>query len=388
MDSFKPEQDLIVIGGGPKGLAMHCAAQRSGLNSLLLEVGRLGQSWEKSRVSPTLPIRPPNLEIIGDEAQGFKAYLSSSEAQKLLASHPIPESGPCALHFHAYLQWLKDKTPNIQEATPCQRLTKKEDYYQINGVWKTRNVVVATGQIGYGKDEFSYDATQKADTKFVAHTPAHVRDEAGYREFLGAAEEIAIVGANAGALGALFTLNEINFTGKVHLIGQYNAKAELLQELQRQGWALEKLQNSSFSIQYHNHGSVVNAEVEAKHVLLDLINHTRLTVERCLVATGYRFDVSKIPFLQELINTGALLLSDNKRYPKLQSDFSAQSEDELSGLFFMGTAAVAVNPQERWLESTRETVNTILKAIGERASDHQRSTFTSSGSSPVSVMYF
>jgi putative flavoprotein involved in K+ transport len=68
--------DVVVVGAGPAGLAMSCELSRAGVDHVVLERGRIGQTWRERwdsfcLVTPNWTLQLPDFPYDGDDPDGF-----------------------------------------------------------------------------------------------------------------------------------------------------------------------------------------------------------------------------------------------------------------------------------------------------------------------------
>jgi FAD-dependent urate hydroxylase len=109
-----------------------------------------------------------------------------------------------------------------------------------------------------------------------------------------------------------------------------------------------------------NH-SVSGAEVRGGRVQLTVVEHygrkTDVVTDHVISATGYRFDLQRLPFLDDPLKSE---LHTIERQPILSSGF----ESSVRGLYFTGLAsASSLGPAMRFLEGTGYTSRTVSRDI-------------------------
>src|SRR5919109_4733206 len=71
-----PGSDVVIVGAGPAGLAMSGELSRAGVDHVVLEKGRVGQTWRGRwdsfcLVTPNWTLQLPELPYDGDDPDGF-----------------------------------------------------------------------------------------------------------------------------------------------------------------------------------------------------------------------------------------------------------------------------------------------------------------------------
>ncbi|MEL6659691.1 MAG: YpdA family putative bacillithiol disulfide reductase [Bacteroidota bacterium] len=124
--------DLIIIGGGPSGLNVGLAAEKAGLNFLILEKGVLVNSIYHFPTNMTFFSTSKNLEI-GDTP---------------FISHTDKPTRKEALEYYRRLQQAYNLKVKMYEPVQRMEAVVGEDGYEIQtakGTYRARSVVVATG---------------------------------------------------------------------------------------------------------------------------------------------------------------------------------------------------------------------------------------------------
>ena len=107
--------------------------------------------------------------------------------------------------------------------------------------------------------------------------------------------------------------------------------------------------------------SVVAARTAGERLALDLDDGTRREVDHALLATGYRVDVARYPFLpRPLLERIALVAG----MPRLSSTF----ESSVPGLYFLGApSAWSFGPLMRFVAGTEFAAPVLARGIVGRA---------------------
>jgi len=126
----KKELDLIIVGGGPIGIACALEAKKFGLRYLVLEKGTLVNSIYHYPVNMTFFSTSERLEIGG---------------VPFVSNNPKPTRSE-ALEY--YRRVTKDQEVNIHLFEEVEKVEKQPGGYQVSTTktsYLTRNVIVATG---------------------------------------------------------------------------------------------------------------------------------------------------------------------------------------------------------------------------------------------------
>lgn len=123
----------VVIGAGQAGLAMSHGLTRHGIPHVVLERGRVAQSWRTERwdslrlLTPNWQSRLPGHAYVGDDPHGF---MSMPQVIDFLDAYARAGNVPVA------------------ERTTVTSVTAQGDGYRVDtdrGAWRCRNVVLASG---------------------------------------------------------------------------------------------------------------------------------------------------------------------------------------------------------------------------------------------------
>lgn len=194
------DKEVIIIGGGPAGLLTSYYLKRFGLESLILERNRLGQSWRNMRESMTM-LSPADV----------RHDLTSLTFDNPISS-VIKLKGPFATReeFIDYLDFFTLKNSiDIAENTSVTTISAEKKGYKVStkegDVYNSSIVVVATGVAG---NPFI------PDIKGIKNNPraTHSSESRNLEEYRG--KKVLIVGAgNSGAELAI----ELSGVGTVSL---------------------------------------------------------------------------------------------------------------------------------------------------------------------------
>ena len=180
------DKDVIIVGAGPAGLLTSCYLKRFGLEPLILEGKRLGQSWRDMRDSMTM-LSPADV----------RHDLTSLTFDRPISS-AVKLKGPFATkeEFITYLEFFAlDNALDISENSSVAAISAEENGFEVctkeGSSYKSAVVVIATGVAG---NPFMPDIQGMKNNPVVTHS-SRSRNLEEYR-----GKKVLIVGAgNSGA---------------------------------------------------------------------------------------------------------------------------------------------------------------------------------------------
>jgi putative flavoprotein involved in K+ transport len=128
-----PRTDTIVIGGGQAGLSVSRCLREAGRDHVVLERGRLAESWRSQRwvslrlLTPNWLVNLPGWSYRGDDPDGFMT----------------------AAHLVSVLErYADDSRAPVHEQTTVEAVHRDADGFTVRtdqGTWRSNQLVVATG---------------------------------------------------------------------------------------------------------------------------------------------------------------------------------------------------------------------------------------------------
>ena len=313
--------DLLIIGGGPIGLACGLAAQKAGLNYLILEKGALVNSLYRYPVNMTFFSTSDRLEI------GHVPFVSNNvkptRNEALEYYRRVAESNQLKLH-------LFEKVTAIEREHPNYRIrTEKGEYL-------SKNVVLAMG---------FYDLPTRLnipgeDLPKVTHY--YSEPHAYYRQ------KVLIVGANNSAVDAALETwrkgAEVTMVVRGPDIGsrvKYWARPDIMNRI------------SEGSIKAYYESELL--EIRDKSVDLRT-SEGKMTIDNdfVIIATGYQ------PNFEFLERIGVQLSDDEKRYPTYNPE---TQESNLPGLYLAGVICGGMDTHVWFIENSRVHAERIVADI-------------------------
>ena len=137
------DKDVIIIGGGPAGLLTSFYLKKFGLEPLILEGKRLGQSWRNMRASMVM-LSPADIR---HDLTSLTFDRPISSAVKLKGAFATKEE------FISYLEsFTIDNSLDISENSSVSAIRARENIFEISTKegtsYKSSVVVIATGVAG------------------------------------------------------------------------------------------------------------------------------------------------------------------------------------------------------------------------------------------------
>lgn len=317
--------NVIIIGGGPIGLACGLEASKAGLNYLIVEKGTLVNSIYNYPVNMTFFSTSERLEIGG---------------VPFVSNNPKPKRAE-ALEY--YRRVAQDNRVNIQLFTEVLRISKNAatqpgrfEMATTKGVYTADHVVIATGFY---------------DQPYLLNVPGetlprvkHYYDDPHYYAF----QKVLIVGAQNSAVDAALETwrkgAEVTMVVRGPEIGsrvKYWVKPDIENRI-KEG-SIKAYFNSTL------------AEVLPDSVLVNTPEgRVQIQNDWVLALTGYK------PDLNFLENTGIVLSGDEVRKPFLNEE---TFETNVEGLYLAGVICGGMNTHRLFIENSRDHAQKIIRAI-------------------------
>lgn len=313
--------DLLIIGGGPIGLACGLAAQKAGLQYLIVEKGSLVNSIYRYPVNMTFFSTSERLEIGNVPFVSNNAKPTRNEALEYYRR--VAESKQLNLN-------LFEKVTNVKQEKAGYRVTTEK------GAYNTRNVVLATG---------FYDLPTRLnipgeDLPKVTHY--YSEPHAYYRQ------KVVIVGANNSAVdAALETWRKGALVTMVVRSQQIGERVKY--------WARPDIVNriSEGSIQAFFESELLavrprEVDIQTPEGIITIDN------DFVIASTGYQ---PNFEFLEQI---GINLSNDPKRYPAYNPE---TQESNLPGLYLAGVICGGMDTHVWFIENSRVHADRIVADI-------------------------
>ena len=312
--------DIIIIGGGPIGLACGLEAKKAGRSYLIIEKGTLVNSLYNYPVNMTFFSTSERLEIGGIPFVSNNAKPTRNEGLEYYRRVAI--SG--GLHVKLFEEVIE---------------VKKEDHFIITTSkqkYKADNIIVCTGfyDIPYLLNVRGEDLSK------VTH---YYNDPHFY-----AFQKVLVVGANNSAVDAALETwrkgAEVTMVVRKDEIGErvkYWVRPDILNRIKE---GSVKAFFNSYVVEIREH----QVTIQTPDGLVTIPN------DRVIAATGYQPDLS---FLQRL---GIRLSDDAVRKPSYNT---ASHETNIAGIYLAGVICGGMDTHSLFIENSREHATKIIHHI-------------------------
>lgn len=313
--------DLIIIGGGPIGIACGLEAKKKGLNYLIIEKGAIVNS---------LFHYPSNMQ-----------FFSSSEKLEIdeipfISKEAKPKRDE-ALEY--YRRIVTSNTLNIHLFEKVENVTKTDATFTIKTdkfKYTSLNIVVATG---------FYDLPNKLNVP--GEELPKVSHYYGNPHFY-ASQKVVVVGASNSAVDAALECwrkgSEVSLIIRGPEVGhrvKYWVRPDIINRI-KEG-SIEAYYNTSVK------------EIREKEVVLQTQEgEVTIANDFVLALTGYRPNFN---FLEAM---GIRLSTDEKRLPKYNPD---TMESNVSGLYLAGVICGGMETHKWFIENSRIHAKIIVESI-------------------------
>jgi len=390
--------DVAIVGAGPYGLS--AAAHLRAANGLDIRVfGEPMSFWEKHMPKGML-LRSP---LAGSHLSDPSRSLTLQAYQKMSGNQI---TAPLPLHrFTDYGRWFQSQAVPDLDCRKVDRVEKNGSGFQLTledgETWKARRVIIAAGIVPFAwtPPEFRH-----LPCSLATHACTHC----DLSRFAG--KKVAVIGAGQSALESAALLNEagaevevlvrapfvrwlwrqkwfhtfrpvarllyappdVGQAGLSHIVARPSLFRQLPRSVQDR-WGRRAIRPAGAAwlnprcapIRINTGTSVISAASRGERVTLRLSDGTERHVDHVLLATGYRVDISRYPFL-----AGRILESIRRidGYPQLDSGF----QTSIPGLHFLGApAAWSFGPLMRFVAGAEFASLTVTRGIlKKRKSNH------------------
>jgi len=317
MESF----DLIIVGGGPIGIACGLEAQKNGLNYLIVEKGPIVNSLFNYPVNMQFFSSSERLEI--DDIPFISNEAKPKRNEALEYYRRIVTSNKLKLHLFEKVEAIKKRTEDFEVVTS-------------NNAYIARNVIIATG---------FYDLPNLLEVpgEELPKVSHYYKDPHFY-----ASQKLAVVGASNSAIDA--ALECWRKGAEVTLIIRGPEVGKRVKY-----WVRPDIMNRIEEGSIKAHFNTVVNEIREKEIVLDTPDGT-LVLENdfVLALTGYT------PNFEFLEHIGIELSEDEKRLPNYNPD---TMETNINGIYLAGVICGGMETHKWFIENSRIHAKIIIKDI-------------------------
>lgn len=313
--------DIIIVGGGPIGLACGLAAQKAGLHYLIVEKGALVNSLYHYPANMTFFSTSERLEIGGIPFVSNNAKPTRSEALEYYRR--VAESQHLNLHLYETVQKLSGATPLFTVETD-------------KATYTAQFIILATGFF----DVPVLLNIPGEDLPKVTHY--YGEPHAYYRQ------KVVVVGANNSAVDAALETwrkgAEVTMVIREAEIGKrvkYWARPDIVNRIE-EGAIRAHFQSELVAIRPDE------VDVRTPEGVITLSN------DFVIAATGYQ---PNFGFLERI---GVQLSPDEKRYPSYNPD---TQESNVPGLYLAGVVCGGMDTHVWFIENSRVHAERIVENI-------------------------
>lgn len=316
--------DIIIIGGGPIGLACALEAKKAGLSYLILEKGALVNSLFNYPVNMTFFSTSERLEIGNIPFVSNNAKPTRSEA------------------LEYYRRVAVSNKVNIHLFEKVESVKKENDHFWVNtskGEYSAGNIIIATGFY---------------DIPYLLNIPGeelpkvtHYYKDPHFYAF----QKVLVIGAMNSAVDA--ALETWRKGAEVTMVIRQPEIGERVKY-----WVKPDIENriKEGSIKAYFNSTVMairetEVDIQTPQGLITIAN------DWVIAMTGYQPDLA---FLQKL---GVKLSDDEVRKPVIND---STHETNIHGIFLAGVICGGMNTHRLFIENSREHAENIIKTIRER----------------------
>ncbi len=317
--------DVLIIGGGPIGLACGIAAKKAGLSYLIVEKGCLVNSLFNYPVNMTFFSTAERLEIGG---------------VPFMSTNPKPRRSE-ALEYYRKVTDIYALNIHLFEAV--ENVNRQDDgsFIVATGLqtYLANNIVVATGFY---------------DLPFLMNVPgeqlpkvSHYYNDPHYYSF----QNVVVVGASNSAVDA--ALETWRKGAKVTMVIKGEGIGERVKYWVRPD-IVNRIAEGSIKAYYH---STLQAIREKEADILTPEGVVTITNDFVLALTGYQ---PKLAFLRKI---GIDLSNDDVLSPSYNDN---TMETNIPGIYLAGVVCGGMNTHRLFIENSREHAEKLIKHIVEK----------------------
>ena len=321
MQTHNDTYDIVIIGGGPIGIACGLEAEKQGLSYVILEKGCLVNS---------LYYYPTNM-----------TFFSSSEKLELdgipfISTNPKPRKAE-ALEYYRRIATSNEMNIRLfEKVTEVKSDSAVKEVITIKGSYKAKNVVVATGFY----DIPNYIGVKGEELPKVAH----YYDDPHYY----ATQKTIVVGASNSAVDAALEIyrkgGDVTMIVRAEDIGprvKYWVRPDIVNRIEEG------------SIKAHFNSSIT--EIKENEVIVQTQDgEVHIENDFVLLLTGYR------PNFEFLNKIGISLKDESKRIPMYDEN---TMETNIPGIYLAGVICGGMETHKWFIENSRIHAKLIVANI-------------------------
>ncbi|MAG88987.1 MAG: hypothetical protein CMB97_16800 [Flavobacteriaceae bacterium] len=313
--------DIVIIGGGPIGIACGLEAEKHGLSYVILEKGCLVNS---------LYHYPTNM-----------TFFSTSEKLELdgipfISNNPKPRKAEALEYYRRIATSNQVNIHLFEKVTEVKSNSTIKEVITTKGFYKAKNVVIATGFY----DIPNYIGVQGEELPKVAH----YYDDPHYY----ATQKTIVVGASNSAVDAALEIyrkgGEVTMIVRAEDIGprvKYWVRPDIVNRIEE--GSIKAYFNSSIK------------EIKEKEVIVQTSDgETTLENDFVLLLTGYR------PNFEFLDNIGISLKDEDKKIPMYDEN---TMETNIPGIYLAGVICGGMETHKWFIENSRIHAKLIVADI-------------------------
>ncbi|HWC53852.1 MAG TPA: YpdA family putative bacillithiol disulfide reductase [Chitinophagaceae bacterium] len=326
---------IIIIGGGPIGLACGIEAKNAGIDYLILEKGCLVNSLYNYPANMTFFSTSERLEIGGIPFVSNNAKPTRTEALEYYRR--VTQAEQLNIHLFEKVMEVKKQEPNF----------KNQISYNKNPV---SNFIVVTDKTNYTADHIII-ATGFYDIPYLLNVPGenlpkvtHYYKEPHFYAF----QKVIVVGANNSAVDA--ALETWRKGADVTMIIRGKSIGERVKY-----WVKPDIENriKEGSIKAYFNSAI--KEIKEKEVLIQTPEGIKSLENDWVIAmTGYQ------PNLEFLRKIGIRLSDDDVMKPEVDE---TTYQTNIPNVYLAGVICGGMNTHRLFIENSREHAETIIKTI-------------------------
>ncbi len=370
-----PAYDVVVIGAATTGISVAAHCIDSGLSTLVL--GEPLSFWKRS-ILP-LPLRSPMPATDIASPRDGSGYLDFAERHHLAIEGKIDFK-----YFIAYFQdfLLRNGIKITNEYVTNIRYAG--NHFMVDtmnkGTVQAKNVVVATGICKMKSTPRAFASLPK----LVCVHSSEINSISGFES-----KDVVVIGGGQSAVEMATEIAKV--ARNVHLI--IRGESIIYRSLHSAGKSLfkvlfvnaekyfkytpaslktrilkyllkgtvepdlrEKIEVENITV--HMNATITGATMENSKVTISLPQERRVVVDKVVLGSGYKYDLSNIGFLESLVEDGRILKEDG--FPVLDENM----QTNMPGLFFTGYPCInVIGPKAQFISGTSVISPRITKEV-------------------------